>query len=90
MCPIENFNINFKGFVDAVVKVGDIISSYLIGRLAPGDGILARKAEKLVTYQLTLYTNISSVRSIKSTQISVETHFALLKRTAKKEPCRDI
>ncbi len=52
MFPIENFNIFFKGFVDAVVKVGD--TYHLFDWKTCSWGWDSRKkAEKLVTYQLT-------------------------------------
>jgi ATP-dependent exoDNAse (exonuclease V) beta subunit len=73
--PIENFNINFKGFVDAVVKVGDTYHLFDWKTCSWGWDS-RRKAEKIVTYQLTLYKHFPK---------NVETHFALLKRTAKKD-----
>ena len=81
--PIENFNINFKGFVDAVVKVGD--TYHLFDWKTCSWGWDSRKkAEKLVTYQLTLYKHFFCQKHNIDPK-SVETHFALLKRTAKKD-----
>jgi hypothetical protein len=81
--PIEDFNINFKGFVDAVVKVGD--TYHLFDWKTCSWGWDSRKkAEKLVTYQLTLYKHFFCQKH-KIDPASVETHFALLKRTAKKD-----
>ena len=52
--PIENFNIYFKGFVDAVVKVGD--TYHLFDWKTCSWGWDSRKkSQKLVSYQLTLY-----------------------------------
>ncbi len=81
--PIENFNVYFKGFVDAVVKVGD--TYHLFDWKTCSWGWDSRKkAEKLVTYQLTLYKHFFCQKhNIDPAQ--VETHFALLKRTAKKD-----
>ncbi|HHZ95738.1 MAG TPA: hypothetical protein EYN67_09315 [Flavobacteriales bacterium] len=80
--PIENFNIFFKGFVDAVVKVGD--TYHLFDWKTCSWGWDSRKkAEKLITYQLTLYKHFFCQKH-KIDPESVETHFALLKRTAKK------
>ena len=81
--PIENFNVYFKGFVDAVVKVGD--TYHLFDWKTCSWGWDSRKkAEKLVTYQLTLYKHFFCQKhNIDPSQ--VETHFALLKRTAKKD-----
>tara|TARA_R110000751_G_scaffold275352_3_gene376221 strand:- start:2234 stop:3016 length:783 start_codon:yes stop_codon:yes gene_type:complete len=81
--PIEDFNIYFKGFVDAVVKVGD--TYHLFDWKTCSWGWDARKkAEKLVTYQLTLYKHFFCQKH-KIDPEKVETHFALLKRTAKKD-----
>lgn len=81
--PIEDFNIYFKGFVDAVVKVGD--TYHLFDWKTCSWGWHARKkAEKLVTYQLTLYKHFFCQKH-KIDPEKVETHFALLKRTAKKD-----
>ena len=79
--PIENFNINFKRFVDAVVKVGD--TYHLFDWKTCSWGWDSRKkAEKLVTYQLTLYKHFFCQKH-GIDPAEVETHFALLKRTAK-------
>ena len=52
--PIEDFNIYFKGFIDAVVKVGDVY--HLVDWKTCSWGWDSRKkSEKLITYQLTLY-----------------------------------
>jgi len=79
--PIEDFNINFKGFIDAVVKVGD--TYHLFDWKTCSWGWDSRKkAEKLVTYQLTLYKHFFCQKH-GIDPAEVETHFALLKRTAK-------
>jgi len=80
--PIENFNINFKGFVDAVVKVGDTYHLFDWKTCSWGWDS-RRKAEKIVTYQLTLYKHFFCQKHNIDPK-NVETHFALLKRTAKK------
>ena len=81
--PIENFNINFKGFVDAVVKVDD--TYHLFDWKTCSWGWDSRKkAEKLVVYQLTLYKHFFCQKHNIDPK-NVETHFALLKRTAKKD-----
>ena len=80
--PIENFNVYFKGFVDAVVKVGD--TYHLFDWKTCSWGWDSRKkAEKMVTYQLTLYKHFWCLKH-KIDPKNVETHFALLKRTARK------
>jgi len=81
--PIENFNIHFKGFVDAVVKVGD--TYHLFDWKTCSWGWDSRKrSQRLITYQLTLYKHFFCQKH-KIDPKNVETHFALLKRTAKKD-----
>ena len=81
--PIENFNVYFKGFVDAVVKVGETYHLFDWKTCSWGWDS-RRKSEKMVTYQLTLYKHFWCLKHGIDPQ-NVETHFALLKRTAKKE-----
>ena len=81
--PIEDFNIHFKGFVDAVVKVGE--TYHLFDWKTCSWGWDSRKkTEKLMTYQLTLYKHFFCQKHDIDPNL-VETHFALLKRTAKKD-----
>jgi ATP-dependent exoDNAse (exonuclease V) beta subunit len=80
---IENFGYKFKGFVDAVVKVGE--TYHLFDWKTCSWGWDSRKkAEKMVTYQLTLYKHFFCQKH-NIDPAKVETHFALLKRTAKKD-----
>ena len=81
--PIENFNVYFKGFVDAVVKVGDTYHLFDWKTCSWGWDS-RRKSEKMTTYQLTLYKHFFCQKH-KIDPSKVETHFALLKRTAKKD-----
>jgi len=81
--PIENFDVYFKGFVDAVVKVGDTYHLFDWKTCSWGWDS-RRKAKKIVTYQLTLYKHFFCLQH-KIDPAKVETHFALLKRTAKKD-----
>ena len=81
--PIEDYDVYFKGFVDAVVKVGD--TYHLFDWKTCSWGWDSRKkAEKMVTYQLTLYKHFFCQKHGIDPK-NVETHFALLKRTAKKK-----
>ena len=81
--PIEDYDVYFKGFVDAVVKVGD--TYHLFDWKTCSWGWDSRKkAEKMVTYQLTLYKHFFCQKHGIDPK-NVETHFALLKRTAKKD-----
>jgi ATP-dependent exoDNAse (exonuclease V) beta subunit len=73
----------FKGFVDLVVKTSDG-KYHIIDWKTCGWGWDARKkAEPMVTYQLTLYKHYFAKKHNLDPK-NIETHFALLKRTAKK------
>ena len=73
----------FKGFVDLVVQTSDG-KYHIIDWKTCGWGWDARKkSEPMITYQLTLYKHyFAKKHNIEPKKI--ETHFALLKRTAKK------
>jgi hypothetical protein len=74
----------FKGFIDLVVKTSDG-KYHIIDWKTCGWGWDARKkAEPMVTYQLTLYKHYFAKKHNLDPK-SIETHFALLKRTAKKD-----
>tara|TARA_Y100000310_G_scaffold165177_1_gene164931 strand:+ start:11 stop:790 length:780 start_codon:yes stop_codon:yes gene_type:complete len=82
MVPIDNSEYKFKGFVDAVVKVGDTYHLFDWKTCSWGWDS-RRRSDKMTTYQLTLYKYFFCKKhDIDPDQ--VETHFALLKRTAKK------
>jgi len=82
MVPIDNSEYKFKGFVDAVVKVDDTYHLFDWKTCSWGWDS-RRRADKMTTYQLTLYKYFFCKKhDIDPDQ--VETHFALLKRTAKK------
>jgi len=80
--PIEGREEKFKGYIDLVLKVDDVY--HVIDWKTCSWGWDARKKnDKMLTYQLTLYKHFFAKKhniDIKN----VETHFALLKRTAKK------
>ena len=73
----------FKGFIDLVVKVGD--KYHIIDWKSCSWGWDAKKSsDKMITYQLTLYKKFFCQKHDIDPK-SVETHFALLKRTAKRD-----
>jgi len=84
MVPIEEVEgYNFKGFVDLVIKTPDD-KYHIIDWKTCGWGWDSRKrAEPMVTYQLTLYKHYFAKKHNVDPK-NIETHFALLKRTAKK------
>ena len=81
--PIEDHDLKFKGYIDAVIKVGD--KYHVVDWKSCSWGWNAQKrSDRLVTYQLTLYKHYFCKKHNIDPK-NVETHFALLKRTAKKD-----
>ena len=83
---IEDFetDYNFKGFIDLVIQTDDGVYHVIDWKSCSWGWDMKRKSDKLTTYQLTLYKNFFSLKyNIDASK--VETHFALLKRTAKKQ-----
>lgn len=83
---IENENIQkkFKGFIDLVVYTPDTKKFHVIDWKTCSWGWDSRKkTDKMITYQLTLYKNFWAKKHGKDFK-DITTHFALLKRTAKK------
>ncbi len=77
-------NYNFKGFIDLVVKTPDGKYHIIDWKTCTWGWDSRKKSDKLITYQLTLYKHFFAKKhNIDPKQI--ETHFALLKRTAKKD-----
>lgn len=78
--PIEE-DLYFKGFIDLVLKVDD--TYHVIDWKTCSWGWDARrKADRITTYQLTLYKHFFAKKHNIDVD-KIETHFALLKRTAK-------
>ena len=75
-------DMHFKGFIDLVLKVDD--TYHIIDWKTCSWGWDAkRKADRMTTYQLTLYKHFFAKKH-NIDPSNIETHFALLKRTAKK------
>ena len=73
---------NFKGFIDLVVKTPDGKYHVIDWKTCSWGWDSRKKAEKMITYQLTFYKHFFAKKhNIDPEQI--DTHFALLKRTAK-------
>jgi hypothetical protein len=83
MVPI-NENINFKGYIDAVIKTNDGKYHIVDWKTTSWGWDTRRRANPIVTYQLTLYKHFFCIKHNIEPK-DVETHFALLKRTAKKD-----
>ena len=82
--PIEGEeDYNFKGYIDAVVMTPHDKKIHIFDWKTCSWGWDARKKnDKMVTYQLTLYKHFFA-QKLKIDPNEIETHFALLKRTAK-------
>jgi hypothetical protein len=83
MVPIDDTEYNFKGFIDAVVKTPDGKYHVIDWKTCSWGWDARRRADPMVTYQLTLY-KIFFAQKHNIDLKDIETHFALLKRTAKK------
>jgi RecB family exonuclease len=86
MEPISFFTdaeYNFKGFIDVVVKTPDGKYHVVDWKTCSWGWDARRRNEKMVTYQLAYYKHFFSLKHGIEPE-KVDTHFALLKRTAKK------
>ena len=73
----------FKGYIDAIVKTPDNKVHIFDWKTCSWGWDARRRSDKMVTYQLTLYKHFFA-QKMNIDPKDVETHFALLKRTAKK------
>tara|TARA_R100000008_G_scaffold86375_2_gene79225 strand:+ start:6520 stop:7293 length:774 start_codon:yes stop_codon:yes gene_type:complete len=82
---IEDFkDYKFKGFIDAVLKTNDGRYHIVDWKTCSWGWNFRRRTEPMTTYQLTLYKYYWCKKHDIDPAI-VDTHFALLKRTAKNE-----
>mgnify|MGYP003118549513 CR=1 FL=1 len=80
--PISE-DYNFKGYIDLVLKTSDGKYHIIDWKTCSWGWDSRKKADSMLAYQLTLYKNFFAKKhNIDPTNI--DTHFALLKRTAKK------
>lgn len=87
MEPIKDFindDYNFKGFIDAVLKTPDGKYHIIDWKTCGWGWDARRKADRITTYQLTFYKYFFALKHDIDPK-NIETHFALLKRTAKKD-----
>ena len=84
MVPLEEVEgYKFKGFVDLVIKTPDGKYHIIDWKSCSWGWNSQKRSEPMVTYQLTLYKNYYAKKHNIDPK-NIETHFALLKRTAKK------
>ena len=84
---IMNFsldNLVFKGYIDLVIKTDDGKYHVIDWKTCSWGWDREKRNSKLITYQLTLYKKFFCQKHNIDPDL-VETHFALLKRTAKKD-----
>ena len=81
--PIDGEDKLFKGYIDAVVATPDGKVHIFDWKTCSWGWDSRKKSDKMVTYQLTLYKHFFC-QKMDIDPKDVETHFALLKRTAKK------
>ena len=82
---IENFeDYNFKGFIDLVIKTDDNKIHVIDWKTCSWGWNYQKKSDPMTTYQLTYYKHFYSQKHNIPLD-DIETHFALLKRTAKKD-----
>lgn len=74
----------FKGFVDVVLKTSDGKYHIIDWKTCSWGWDSRRKTERMVNYQLVLYKHFFALKHNIPIE-NVETHFALLKRTAKRD-----
>jgi len=82
--PIEEQDLNFKGFIDLVIKTGDGKYHVIDWKSCSWGWNFKRKTDPMTTYQLTFYKHYFAKKHNLDPK-NIETHFALLKRTAKKD-----
>ena len=82
--PIEDVEYNFKGFIDLVIKTSDGKYHIIDWKTTSWGWDARRRSDPMVTYQLTLYKYYFSRKHGIDPKM-IETHFALLKRTATKD-----
>ena len=79
---IENNDQKFKGFVDLVIQTSDGMYHVIDWKTCSWGWDSRRKNDRMTSYQLTLYKHFFAKKH--NIDVSnVDTHFALLKRTAK-------
>ena len=76
-------NYMFKGYIDAIVATPDGKVHVFDWKTCSWGWDARKRSDKMVTYQLTLYKHFFC-QKMNIDPKDVETHFALLKRTAKK------
>ena len=77
-------DFKFKGFIDLVIKTSDGKYHIIDWKTCSWGWDVKKRTDKILTYQLTLYKKYFCEKH-NIDPSNVETHFALLKRTARKD-----
>ena len=80
--PIDGSEKKYKGFIDLVIKTKDGRHHIIDWKTCSWGWDARRKNERITTYQLALYKHFYSQKH-NIDPADIDTHFALLKRTAK-------
>ena len=80
----ESYGRKFKGFIDLVIKTEDDKYHIIDWKTCSWGWNSQKKSNKIVNYQLTMYKHYFSKKH-NIPPSNIETYFALLKRTAKKD-----
>lgn len=81
---LEALEWNFKGFIDLIIKTEDGKIHILDWKSCAWGWDAKKKSDPITTYQLTFYKYFYAKKHNVNPE-DIETHFALLKRTAKKD-----
>ena len=79
---LDECDLKFKGFIDLVIKTQDGKYHIIDWKTCSWGWDSKRKADRITSYQLTLYKHFFAKKHDLDAS-NIETHFALLKRTAK-------
>ncbi len=82
LVPIKDSDLMFKGFIDLVLKTKDGKYHVIDWKTCSWGWDTKKKSDRITTYQLTLYKHFFAEKHNIDIN-NIETHFALLKRTAK-------
>ena len=81
---IEDHDYKFKGYIDLVLKTSDGKYHVIDWKTCSWGWNSKKKSDRMITYQLTLYKSFYAKKHNINPE-NIETYFALLKRTAKKD-----
>ena len=79
---LEDTDLKFKGYIDLVVKTPDGKHHIIDWKTCSWGWDSKKKSDRIINYQLTLYKYFFAKKHNLDPK-NIETHFALLKRTAK-------